>query len=307
MTISEAIQEFLSARVGVVSASTLKINRQYLAPFDEQFGCRCVETITLNDLRLWRLGLVSRNARYDQLTAKRPSKRGGLSPFTVNLYLRMLRQLFRWLWQEERIPRNPAARLELVGEPDIPPKAISEEDLCRVIRAAHPSPRDLALIYFLAATGSRVGGLVGLRLEHLELDRARATVYEKGRGGAKARTVYLAPIAVELMRCWLLERPETTHDTVFVSNDAPHARLTRSGVYQVLKRLARTGECTGRFNPHSFRHRFAREMLLNGAPLAMVSQILGHSTIDVTVRYYGRFADHELQQTHARYLTCPRL
>jgi integrase/recombinase XerD len=74
--------------------------------------------------------------------------------------------------------------------------------------------------------------------------------------------------------------------------------LTNSGLNQLLRRLAGKAEITGRFNPHSFRHAFGIEMILAGADSAIVSKIMGHSSIKVTVDTYGNFGDDRRLSDH---------
>ena len=69
----------------------------------------------------------------------------------------------------------------------------------------------------------------------------------------------------------------------------------------MLKRLAKRAGVNGRFNPHAFRHGWARGALKNGADLGTVSQILGHSSIQVTAEFYARWADEELAQRHQKF------
>ena len=154
--------------------------------------------------------------------------------------------------------------------------------------------RDFALIRFLASTNARVGGVAGLRLEDLDIENRTARVREKGRGGnGKVRAVFFDPKTAEALKKWLQIKPESNDNRVF--------RLTEAGIYQVLKRLARKAGINGPFNPHAFRHGFAKGVLEQGANLAQVSQMMGHSSSYVTVEYYGQFATHELKEFHDRY------
>ena len=77
--------------------------------------------------------------------------------------------------------------------------------------------------------------------------------------------------------------------------------MTVSGLNQALKRLARRAGVTGRCNPHSFRHGFARSFLQSGGDLATVAQILGHSSIRVTGDFYSAWSDKELAERHDQF------
>jgi integrase/recombinase XerD len=77
--------------------------------------------------------------------------------------------------------------------------------------------------------------------------------------------------------------------------------LTSGGLYLILKRLARRAGLGERFNPHSFRHAFAREVLRLGADLATVAQYLGHTNVLVTAKHYARWAEDELRERHDKF------
>ena len=74
--------------------------------------------------------------------------------------------------------------------------------------------------------------------------------------------------------------------------------MTPSGIYRILEKLARQGGVKGRFNPHSFRHALARCLLRNGADMGTVSQILGHTDVETTHRFYARWTEDELVERH---------
>ena len=76
--------------------------------------------------------------------------------------------------------------------------------------------------------------------------------------------------------------------------------LGRGGVYSMLRHMAEHAKVTDRFNPHSFRHAFARDTLRAGLDLSRVSQLMGHSSVRVTSDYYARWADCELKEDHNR-------
>jgi site-specific recombinase XerD len=223
--------------------------------------------------------------------------RGGLSPYTLHGYARAWRTFFRWCVQQDYLHHNPAILLKQPPLPEQPPKALLPEDLARLLAVAHDDPRDYAIVCFLADTGCRVGGLVGLLLADLNFETGRAVVREKGCGGErKSRTVYMKACTVEALRAYLRAHPCEAEARVFQGQRGP---LTTSGVYQLFKRLAHKAKITGRHNPHAFRHGFARGALQNGADIGTVAQLLGHSDVSITVRFYSRWSDEELKAKHA--------
>ena len=289
MVLSTACERFLESLSGARSPATVQWYRFRLAALRQGVGDMRLDAVTVSDLRRWRARSAAR----------------GLSPWTVHGYVRAARRLFAWLVQEGLLNESPASRLELPALPDEPPKALDLADLARLLAAARGCPRDYAIVCMLADTACRVGGLVGLELGDLDLGRGRALVREKGRGGRrKARTVYLLPETVGALREWLDVRPAASGQRVFVGQRGP---LTTSGVYQVLRRLAGRAGVQGRWNPHSFRHGWARAALMAGADLGTVADVLGHVDIAVTRRFYARWGDDELRERHGQFSPMSRV
>ena len=77
--------------------------------------------------------------------------------------------------------------------------------------------------------------------------------------------------------------------------------LTLSGLYGILKRTAERAGVEGRFNPHSIRHAFARQCLLNGLDLATLSRLMGHTSIGVTTDFYAVFTPIEQADRHKQF------
>lgn len=309
-TLTCAITLFLDSRIGIVSAKTARINKQYLRSLIEFFGEeQPMETITLNHLRTWRAWLFQRKTKYASETTWRPEEEGGLSVHTIHGMVRTCRQFFRWLHTEEFLPTNPAQRLELPPLPKEPPKAISDEDIQKMLDVARNSTRDVALIWFLRDTGCRLGGAATACLRDLDLETGTVIVREKGRGGQHvARAAFLNDYAVTALRAWLDERPNALHldgspvtDAIFVNSRYPFTALTSGAIYRRIKDIAKAAGVYDHSNPHAFRHGLARRMLEKGAPLGLVSRILGHSDIKVTDQFYGVYINKELKDGHKRY------
>ena len=117
MKISEAANLFYDSMTGVLAPKTIKWYENRLPSLIAFTHDAEIETITVAQLRSWRASLVKRGNRYTNHPT-RPEMKGGLSPFTVHTFVRAAKRLFRWLHDEELIPTNPAARLELPQLPD---------------------------------------------------------------------------------------------------------------------------------------------------------------------------------------------
>jgi site-specific recombinase XerD len=310
MLLSAAITALLTAtRADGRSQHTVTGYRDALASLQAFLGDREVQSITLTDLRGYAAHLRDQEARYAG-HPNRPAVKGGLSVFSIANRLRSVKRLFAWLSEENALADNPARRLKLPRLPQKEPKSISiaafEQLLAATAGDSVVKRRDRALLLVLADTGCRVGGLVGLRVQDVDLVRGVAIVTEKGE---KRRQVYFSPPTADALQRWLAVRPAVAGDWLF-PNLGPrqtHPQLTEDAVGEVLRRLRHIAGVTEPVTPHRFRHAFAREYLRSGGDLATLSRILGHSSVEVTARYYAVFTPSELQEFHGKHSPVARL
>lgn len=277
-----AVEGFMVAQAGEVAASTRVWYRRRLLAFVEWAGPVALIDVTASTLRAYRAHLVDR----------------GLSLHSVHGHQRAIRRLFTWLLQEGCVDRNVALDVPLVRLPAQSPKALSDEDLDRLLdRLPLEDVRDRAIILLLADTGCRVGGLCGLTLSDLDLPNQCATVIEKGNRG---RRIYFTAVTADMLALYLAVRPAGECDALFLSKTG--SALTTNGVRLMLERVGKRAGVKGRVNAHSFRHAFARSFLRNGGNLAALGRLLGHAPgSPVTARYYAVWDDRELQEYHERY------
>lgn len=301
--VEAAVQEFLRAyRAEGRRPATIKWYRHMLKPFVARFYGRDVEHLTAHDLRQYVIELRERDHRYEN-APQRPIIKGGLSNESIRDHFQALRRFFNWCVIEYDLnpQRNPMSKIRMPARQQPEPKAIALDDLRRLMQATDASPfgvRDRAILAFLTDTGCRAGGLLSLQLTDLDLNRLMAVVREKGD---RPRAVPFMDYTADLLRAWLLIRP-TDVETVFCSlgGRSPGQPLTLAGLHLMLKRLKSKAGVTGRVNPHAFRHGFARQYLLNGGDPITLAQIMGHSSVTTTERYYARFTAGELAAMHKK-------
>lgn len=300
MDVSTTIRLFLAAIDGEVAPSTATWYARRLATLERVLGPQELAGVTIDDLRRWRASLLAQGARWEN-HPHRPARAGKLSPHTMHANLRAVKRLFHWCLAEGHITHDPTARLRLAPLAKEQPKAVSDDDLVRLLDAAAGSgPRDLALVAFIADTACRCAGAAGARLSELDLDHRCAVVREKGQ---RQRTVFFGSETARALSAWLDMRPADPSDALFV-NWRDGGFLSPTGVYQVFKRLARAAGLIDdgrRYNPHSLRHAWARRAIQAGMDLGTVSEIMGHTGIEVTARFYARWADRELQERKEAY------
>jgi integrase/recombinase XerD len=228
----------------------------------------------------------------DYIAALRSS---GLSPASVARMLVPVRSLHRFLAEEGRSESDPGAHLELPRVPKGLPKALSEEEIGRLLDApVGEGPavlRDRAILEVLYGTGVRVSELVGLSLGDVDLDAALLRAW--GKGG-KERIVPVGVPATRALVAWLgpkgrpLMAPaqwRRRDDAEAMFLNARGGRLSRQGAWMVLRGHARTVGLEGKLTPHVLRHSCATHMLDHGADIRAVQELLGHASISTTQVY----------------------
>jgi len=300
--LGDALDDFLLAlQADGLSPNTVRWYKEKLRRVIAAIGeDKPVEEVSIRDLRAFVADLRARKSRYSDHRF-RPEVSGGLSPSCIHGYVKAIRRFFRWLVAEGVITENPAARLKLPKLPKQTPKGVALEDIRKLLEAARGNPRDYALLLFLIDTGCRVGEICGLTIEDLNLAEGMARVQGKGR---KERVVMFGEVTARALAQWLEVRPAGKGDAVFPGKQGA---LTPDGVRMVLRRLKKKAGVTGRCNPHSFRHAFAREYLLNGGDLASLADLLGHADVGVTKDFYSVFTRHELKEKHCRHSPLKRV
>jgi integrase len=303
MLLKDATTKFLGSYIGLASPATHNWYAKKMKPLSA-LDQRPIHEITTDDLQTVWLSLAKRNARWENHPSGRAKAEGSLSPFTLEGYVRCWRRFFNWLIDQEYFcDNNPALKLRRPPLPDLPPKAVTTCNLVKLLEAAKGNARDYAMVCWLADTNARVGGTAGMLLQDVDFKTKKATVREKGKGGkGKARTVYLSVRTIQALQAYLRERLDSDSDHVFVGKRGP---LTEGGIYLVLKRLARKARVRGRYNPHAFRHGWARGAIENGADLGSVADLMGNS-MQVTQKFYARWDDNELQAKHRQVSWLPK-
>jgi integrase/recombinase XerD len=298
--ISEALSKFLlGRRADGVAQSTVEWYRKRLARFIEFFNDCDLSVITTDDLRRFVVSLQEQNVKWANHKFHNPIA-GNLSPSTIHGYVRIVKTFYNWLEQNDciTVAQNVAIRLKKPKLPKQAPKEISETDMLALLEASKSygryAKRNYAMILFLADTGCRVGGLVKLRLADLDLPNGQAMVIEKG---SKARQVFFGQETKDALSVWLAERFKQS-EFVFVCE---RGQMTSDNMRLILQRLAARAGINGHFNPHSFRHAFAKRHLVRGGDLASLADLMGHSDITVTKNSYSIFIAEELRRKHQQY------
>lgn len=184
---------------------------------------------------------------------------------------------FQWLQNEELIGNNPCKNISKIKVPEEVRIPFSNADLARIYEACD-TPRDLALVHFLRATGCRIEETCALNRDDIDFQNSECIVFGKG---AKERTVFLDSVAIMYLKRYLDTRTDS-HDALFVGKGSP--RMTPGGIRKMMKVMEqKCGVCD--IHPHRFRRTFATNLIDRGMPLQEVSKLMGHSNIATTMKY----------------------
>ncbi len=296
----------LAQRANGNKDNTIRWYRNMLKPVVARLYGTPIDQIDVTDLRTYIVDLRSRGHRYVN-AAQRPQLEGGLSYASLSDHIRAMNIFFNWCVSEYELDPNPMKKIRIPGKVDQEPKAIELDDLKRLLEACDMSTlegiRDHAMLAFMADTACRAASVISLRPDKLYLRDLYATIRVKGRG-ARDHDAPMSEYTADLLREWMSIRPvEADPSRVFCSlgGNTTGKPLTYSGLYQVIKRLAKRAHITGKWNPHAFRHGFAKQYLLGGGDLSTLSKLMGHKDGTITIQSYGRFARQELIAQHQKH------
>ena len=301
MFISEALTDFLE-HLEVESGRSQKtiINYQlYLERFIDFAGDIHVDKITSELIRQYRLWLN----RY-----KNDNTGESLSLITQSYHLIALRGLLTYLSRRD-IKSLAADKIIL---PKTVRKQVNFLQYDEVLRMIEQIPtdtesglRDRAIVELLFSSGLRVSELVNLNRDHINLTRREFMVRGKGQ---KDRPVFISKGAAEHVSTYLDSRTDNlpalflsySKRTATPSTSGDYRRLSARSIQRMVSQYARLAGITKHVSPHTMRHSFATDLLMNGADLRSVQSMLGHSNISTT-QVYTHVTDQHLKDIHERF------
>ena len=217
------------------------------------------------------------------------------APKSIARQFAAIRMFHRFMLDEGLRTDNPTAFIDGVKVPSGIPKALSEEEVELLLNAVTGvdslAVRDRALLEFLYATGARVSEACGLSMSDVDMESNVARVFGKG---SKERIVPFGRHAKEALESWLGAggRPmlcpqqwaKRDHaDAVFLG--VRGTRLSRQAAWGIVRKYAMLAGIKSELSPHVLRHSCATHMLVHGADLRIVQELLGHASVSTTQVY----------------------
>jgi site-specific recombinase XerD len=258
------------------------------------------EDITREVLRKFRLALNRVEDEHGE----------GLKPITQAYHLIALRGFLKYLAQREIKSLDPS----LVELPHVVRQQVTflhfdevEAMLKEIDTETESGLRDRAIIELLFSGGLRVSELTKLNRDSINLERREFLVRGKG---SKDRPIFISEAAADWVEKYLNARIDTlaplflsnSRRTQAVDTSGDYRRLTPRSVERIVQKYAKLAGITKHVSPHTLRHSFATDLLMNGADLRSVQTMLGHADISTT-QIYTHVTDQHLKEVHDRFHT----
>ncbi len=213
------------------------------------------------------------------------SRRAGLQAASIAMRFSALRSFLDWLVSQGEIKANPAKSVPTPKTARHLPKNIDVDEIGRLLDIDDSDSlaiRDRAMLETMYGAGLRLSELVGIDINHLDLDSGEVWVMGKG---SKERRLPVGATAVEWIKRWMAVREILAPDdnVLFLSKHG-----NRLSMRSVQKRFALWGIKQGvssHVNPHKLRHSFATHMLESSGDLRAVQELLGHANLSTTQIY----------------------
>lgn len=219
----------------------------------------------------------------------------GLNISTVRTRLACIVAFLHFLMEQEVISGSVLKRSIKLKLPDVLPRAMKPTDVKRFLSVID-NIRDRALILLLLRTGMRIGEVLRLRLNNLDI-RGRKVYLFEGQKNSMGRVVYLSDDVLFAIKLWLRRRDKNS-EFVFCGYGNTHICYT-TGRNCFVKYLKKAGLQHKGYTVHCLRHTFASELLNAGMRLECLQQLLGHQDIEVT-RRYARLTDRTREEEYFR-------
>jgi integrase/recombinase XerD len=238
---------------------------------------------------------IAREHVLDHLIAIR---KAGLSTRSATRHLSAIRRFHGFLRDEHVVDTDPTDGFDSPRLMQALPHVLSQVEVERLLSAPDTSKpqgvRDAAIMELFYSSGLRISELAGLRLRDVSLEESALRAHGKG---TKVRLVPLGEKAINRIRDWLEIRAQgkVVDDTLFLSTRG--RRMSRTSLWQVVKRCARAANIRQNVTPHMLRHSFATHLLDHGADLRAVQEMLGHSDI-ATTQIYTHVSVERLSRAH---------
>jgi site-specific recombinase XerD len=227
-----------------------------------------------------------------------------LKRVTQNYYVIALRSFLRFLIKNDHVTLEPS-KIDLPKTESRSLKVLDKGQIDRLVTACDTSKeegiRDRAIMELLFSTGLRVSELIRLNRDQINFERREFGVI--GKGG-RDRLVYISDQAADWVGRYLKERKEN-YKPLFIrysgriieENNGEKMRLTARSIERIVKKYVKLARIPVDASVHTLRHSFATDLLVNGADIRSIQEMLGHKNI-ATTQIYTHYTNKQLRDVH---------
>lgn len=301
MNLQELAQEFLEYLEIERNLSPLTIRdyRHYLNNFIAwsvaNYPINNPKDLTIETVRKYRVYLAHVNSPNGNLPLKR---------VTQNYYVIALRSFLRYLIRKDLAVVSPE-KIELPKTESRSLKFLDRDQLEHLLAQPDTSGdaglRDKTIMEVLFSTGLRVSELCSLNRDQVNVERKEFGVIGKGR---RARVVFISDRCAQWLQKYLAKRVDHFNPLFirYAGNQEPtvngeQMRLTSRSVQRLVTKYVRKARLPVAATPHVLRHSFATDLLMNGADLRSVQELLGHKNV-ATTQIYTHVTNAQLKDVH---------
>ncbi len=218
-------------------------------------------------------------------------------------YLSALKHFYNYYLKLGKIKQNPC---DLVSMPKLSKKLPTYLTIDEVNKLLDITPvdayssRNRAILELLYSSGLRITELVNLEINNIDFDDCILRIFGKG---SKERIVPMNDYAIKYLGEYLSKYrvdllKTDANNFVFLNNHGK--KMTRQGVFKMIKKECLVKGINKNISPHTLRHTFATHLLQNGADLRIIQEILGHSDISTT-QIYTHITNEKLKHDYEEY------
>lgn len=297
-TLSKLLTEFLEYLEIEKNVSPLTVKNYdfYLRRFLQWGKLKEPQDITTETVRQYRLFLNRLESQ-----SKQPLKAS-----TRNYHLIALRAFLKYMAKRD-VPSLASEKVELAKQPERQVSFMEGSDLERFLEAPMKTEqpnlvqiRDKAILELLFSTGLRVSELANLKKDQVNLEKDEFTVRGKG---SKLRVVFVSHTARHWIGEYLKKRNDDEswlflrHDRAIKRSAENFKPLTPRSIQRIVQYYAKAAGITKRITPHTLRHSYATDLLMNGADIRSVQSMLGHASI-TTTQIYTHVTNQQLREVY---------
>ncbi len=232
-------------------------------------------------------------------------KEDGKSPRTIARHIASIRSMHQFLLRDKQTEQDPSVHIDTPQKERKLPKVLSMDEVEALMEAPKGqdkfAQRDRAMLEIMYATGMRVSELINLDVQDVHGSMGFVRCVGKGN---KERIIPIGQTALKAAEAYLSfgrsELSNKKHRTEALFLNHHGQRLSRQGFWKILKRLAQEANIQKELTPHTLRHSFATHLLMNGADLRSVQEMLGHADISTT-QIYTHITNTRLKDVYSKF------